>query len=152
MAWYSFPGRGARAIDEDTADTSHTFSLAEARALLPEIQLLIARFNRARISATEAVERLEDIEQRRTRGNLMEVARPLRQAREDLGEQAERMREVIRAVRTMGVEIKRLDPVLLDFPARRGDRVVYLCWEEGEATIGYWHEIEDGFAGRQPLT
>jgi len=102
--------------------------------------------------ATEAAVRLEDIERRRTKGNLMEVARPLRQAREDLGEHAERMRQVIRALHDLGVEVKHLDPALLDFPALRGERVVYLCWQEGEMTVSHWHEVEDGFAGRQPLS
>ena len=40
---------------------------------------------------------------------------------------------------------------LLDFPSLRDGRTVYLCWKLDEPTIGYWHPIETGFAGRQPL-
>ena len=52
----------------------------------------------------------------------------------------------------LGVELK--DPVtgLLDFRAERGGEEVYLCWRLGEDCIDHWHELETGFAGRQPLT
>jgi hypothetical protein len=40
---------------------------------------------------------------------------------------------------------------LLDFPARRGDEDVLLCWKLGEDEIAYWHGLEEGFAGRKPL-
>lgn len=51
----------------------------------------------------------------------------------------------------LGVELK--DPVtgLVDFRAQRGDAEVYLCWRLGEEQIDHWHELETGFAGRQPL-
>jgi hypothetical protein len=82
---------------------------------------------------------------------MLELARPLRVAREDLGEHAERMRAVIRDVIDLGVEIKHLDPALIDFPSFRDGRIVYLCWQEGEPTIAHWHDVETGFAGRRPL-
>jgi len=51
-----------------------------------------------------------------------------------------------------GVEIKDHTTGLIDFPSMRGNRVVYLCWKFGEGSeIAWWHEIDDGFAGRQPL-
>jgi hypothetical protein len=40
---------------------------------------------------------------------------------------------------------------LLDFPAMRAGREVCLCWQRGEESIEYWHEVEAGFAGRQPI-
>ncbi|MBI3740972.1 MAG: DUF2203 family protein [Chloroflexi bacterium] len=39
----------------------------------------------------------------------------------------------------------------LDFPAYRDSQLVYLCWKRGEARIEYWHDLESGFGGRQPL-
>ena len=41
---------------------------------------------------------------------------------------------------------------LLDFPTTFDGRVVYLCWKRGESQVSHWHEINGGFAGRQPLT
>lgn len=52
----------------------------------------------------------------------------------------------------MGVELKDHTRGLIDFPSLRGDRVVYLCWQEGDGDeVRWWHEIDGGFAGRQPL-
>ena len=49
------------------------------------------------------------------------------------------------------IELKDLQRGLVDFPALRDDHTVYLCWQLGEPDVAYWHEIEEGFAGRQPL-
>ena len=40
---------------------------------------------------------------------------------------------------------------LVDFPARRAGRPVYLCWKVGETSLEHWHEIDGGFAGRRPV-
>lgn len=50
-----------------------------------------------------------------------------------------------------GCELKDLDAGLVDFPHHRDGQIVFLCWKRGEARIEYWHDLESGFAGRQPL-
>ena len=51
-----------------------------------------------------------------------------------------------------GVELKDYRRGLIDFPSRRNGRVVLLCWLIGDGEeIGWWHEMDAGFAGRQPL-
>ena len=62
------------------------------------------------------------------------------------------MRDALAELREMEVVLRDLDRGLVDFPALREGREVYLCWIEGEAEIGYWHEPEAGFEGRRPLT
>ena len=47
--------------------------------------------------------------------------------------------------------IKDLDRGLLDFPALVGGREVFLCWEEGEPTVEFWHDLDSGYAGREAL-
>ena len=51
----------------------------------------------------------------------------------------------------LGVQVKDLDEGLLDFPSERDGEVVLLCWRVGEDEIGYWHGVDEGFAGRKPL-
>ena len=51
----------------------------------------------------------------------------------------------------MEVIVRDLDRGLVDFPSLRDGREVYLCWEEGEDEIAYWHELDEGFGGRQDL-
>ena len=56
---------------------------------------------------------------------------------------------LLHQVQDMGIEIKDLTIGLVDFPALREDRVVYLCWKYGEERVEFWHELESGFSSRQ---
>jgi hypothetical protein len=51
----------------------------------------------------------------------------------------------------IGVEVKDVETGLLDFPAVRAGERVLLCWRLGEDAVEWWHGLEDGFAGRQPI-
>src|SRR5262245_19937948 len=59
--------------------------------------------------------------------------------------------QLIQQIKEMGVLLKDADKGLCDFPYMRQGRVVYLCWQLGEDRIEYWHDVETGFAGREPL-
>jgi hypothetical protein len=53
---------------------------------------------------------------------------------------------------TLGIQLKDYGHGLIDFPSMREGRVVLLCWKADEGdNIEWWHDVEDGFAGRQPL-
>jgi hypothetical protein len=54
-------------------------------------------------------------------------------------------------LQTMEIVLRDLDRGLVDFPALRDGREIYLCWEEGEAQVGFWHDADSGYAGREPL-
>jgi hypothetical protein len=56
-----------------------------------------------------------------------------------------------RELAALGVEFKDYVQGLVDFPAQREGRTVYLCWRLGESAVEYWHEVDAGYAGRQPL-
>jgi len=58
---------------------------------------------------------------------------------------------LLHQIKELGVHLKDADKGLCDFPYMRHGRMVYLCWQLGEDSIQYWHEIESGFAGREPL-
>lgn len=62
-----------------------------------------------------------------------------------------RLDDLVHRVLETGVQVKDINTGLLDFPAWRQDHAVYLCWKYGEDSIRYWHEIDAGFAGRQPI-
>jgi hypothetical protein len=51
----------------------------------------------------------------------------------------------------LGCELKDLDDGLVDFPSYRQGQLIYLCWKRGEDRIEWWHTMEAGFSGRQPL-
>ena len=61
-----------------------------------------------------------------------------------------KLREILRDVAELGVEVKAADG-LVDFRSKLHGRTVYLCWKYGEERIEHWHELETGYAGRQPV-
>jgi hypothetical protein len=75
----------------------------------------------------------------------------LREAAAAIEHEAKAIAECVERISDAGVQIKSLEEGLLDFPARRGDEDVLLCWKLGEDEIRYWHGLEEGFAGRKPL-
>ncbi len=88
-----------------------------------------------------------------------EVAAGLERARGNGGTRAtatlittlERIRGLVDRIQETGALVKDIDSGLLDFPSERGGQVVFLCWKFGETSVGFWHDLEDGFAGRQPI-
>ena len=62
------------------------------------------------------------------------------------------LRSALVELQGMEIVLRDLERGLVDFPALRDGREVYLCWvEQEEDEIAYWHDLEAGFAGRQPL-
>jgi len=73
------------------------------------------------------------------------------QAASKLVEEFERLDVLVRQIRATGALFKDINLGLLDFPALKDGREVYLCWKYGENGIDFWHEIDAGYAGRQPI-
>jgi len=63
----------------------------------------------------------------------------------------EKLDALVHRIQETGVLIKDINMGLLDFPALKDGREVYLCWQSGEGEIAFWHEVEAGYAGRQPI-
>lgn len=63
----------------------------------------------------------------------------------------DRLDSLLHRLQDMGIEVKDLQTGLIDFPALKDGRVIYLCWKYNEGRIQFWHEVEAGFAGRQPI-
>lgn len=129
-----------------------TFTLEEANALLPVVESLLGQV----IAAKEEAQRLEsEIQSLRQRiflsgGMTVDIAGVARNRTE--GEaQVQRAKEVLAEMDVIGVQVKDLDTGLLDFPCRVDGELVLLCWRRGESRIEYWHTLEAGFRGRQPL-
>jgi hypothetical protein len=59
--------------------------------------------------------------------------------------------ESIETLENTGVVVKSIEQGLLDFPSKRFDEEVWLCWKYGETEIKFWHEKDSGFMGRKPI-
>ena len=59
--------------------------------------------------------------------------------------------EAVEMLENTGVVVKSIEQGLLDFPSKRFDEDVWLCWKYGETEIKFWHEKDSGFMGRKPI-
>lgn len=121
------------------------FTVAEANALLPVLRPHVERLIEAwrRLSAVQGqVVGILDRAPRSDRGGgvLSEAAASIIRAQ-----------NAMVAIQALGVDLKDPATGLLDFPTLRDGVEVYLCWRYGEPRVGFWHPVETGFAGRQPL-
>jgi hypothetical protein len=64
---------------------------------------------------------------------------------------AAEFQKLVREFRQREIQIKDIDRGLIDFPAIIGGREVFLCWEQDEDDIEFWHELDTGYAGRERL-
>jgi hypothetical protein len=119
------------------------FTPEQANALLPRLAEMLAALREAR-------DRLVDEGVHET---LVEAAAGNGGGAggRQVGEAFLEVRRRLLEFQELGVVIKDLERGLLDFPAIREDREVYLCWQSGEEEVGHWHELDTGFAGREPL-
>lgn len=122
---------------------SRHYTLEEANAALGWVEETIAALRTARegLSDEEAREALAEAGPQNGGGDPGRV----------VSEAFLQLREALVRLQEAEVVLRDLDRGLVDFPAIRDDREVYLCWLEGEDEIGYWHDLEAGFAGREPL-
>lgn len=122
-----------------------TFTLSEARSLLPKLRKLLARVNASRQALIDMREEIDSAREKAelNGGSLMGSAY--------LGYLSTFSSE-IQKVQSLGVQIKDFQEGLVDFPYEYDGRIVYLCWKIDEDEIGWWHEVDAGFAGRRSLT
>ena len=71
--------------------------------------------------------------------------------KQELNSAVTNLYKAIEHLEATGVVIKSVDEGLLDFPSRRFDEEVWLCWKVGENQIKFWHGKDEGFMGRKPL-
>jgi hypothetical protein len=118
------------------------FDLDTARETLVVIKPIVEEINTKRMELTEAYERLQEEQDTLERMYLESHMKDLDAAIDSL----------FRKIEALGGVIKGIDPILVDFLSFHKNRYIWLCWKEDEDTIMYWHELNEGFAGRKPIT
>ncbi len=128
--------------------TTRTFTPDQANRTLPLVRRIVEdivqQFGRwqAKVGELEVESVSHTVATPNPRAEALErdvatIARDIEQFRQELA--------------ALGVEFKDAVLGLVDFPAERDGRTVYLCWRLGEPEVDYWHELSAGYAGRQPL-
>lgn len=124
------------------------FTHAEASALIPVLRPMLRSIQEKKRELDGLRARLEKYtDAMRTNGHASEVAR----LEITVHAVVDAIRSALTGIQELGVEVKDLDMGLVDFPALRDGRVVYLCWMVDEPRIEFWHELDTGLAGREPL-
>lgn len=125
------------------------FSLEEAERTLPLVRRIVADLQAEYPFWREAVGRFELVAGalRADEGETEE----LRAAQAEVAMHAERISEYLGELESVGCLLKGFEAGQVDFYSLRGDRPVFLCWTLGEEHITHWHELEAGYAGRQPI-
>ncbi|HUI82328.1 MAG TPA: DUF2203 domain-containing protein [Bryobacteraceae bacterium] len=128
------------------------FTLSEAQSLIPSVDRVLRKAIDFKSDYAEAAQEMESFSRRiQMMGGLVvnrEQAIETRQRREAA---STKLREAIEEVEEFGCVLKDLDVGLIDFPTLFRGREVYLCWKLGEASIGFWHGTDEGFAGRKAI-
>jgi len=124
------------------------YTLEEARQLLPRLRTLLGALQDDKLQLDATVEALGRLTPA-MRGNGHSA--DARHYEERIEELLTAIRERVGQIAELGIEVKDIENGLVDFPSLRDGRAVYLCWRFDEPDIGYWHELDAGFAGRQPL-
>ena len=68
-----------------------------------------------------------------------------------VGEAFLTVRRILSALNEAGIVVRDVDRGLIDFPAVIDEQEVYLCWELGEDEVGFRHDMDAGYGGREPL-
>jgi hypothetical protein len=126
------------------------FTLDEARSHLDTLREVLPRIIEASTEAEPLREQLMAV-QRSAAGNGHVLDTDIATKRQRLEQLAEAINKDIAVLNEKGIEVKDFNRGLVDFPSEREGRVVYLCWMYGEDDIAFWHELDTGFPGRQPL-
>lgn len=128
------------------------FTLLEAEGLLPQVEGLLRTLIQLRQDYERADAELSRINQRiALSGGMIPPREQVRQIRTRKDACAHGLKAALEKIQEIGCELKDIDIGLIDFPTVYRGKEVYLCWKLGESGIGYWHHIEDGYQGRQPI-
>jgi hypothetical protein len=133
-------------------DGPHFFTVEEANALRPRLELELGDLARLRSELAAAIEAVGGLDQAMA---ILQCGEPppggadvgpalLRQLAGEIARGVER-------IQALGCVLKDLDRGLVDFYALRDDEPIFLCWQLGEPAVAHWHPLDEGFAGRRRI-
>jgi hypothetical protein len=126
------------------------FTAAQADAMLPLVQSIVKDISDLAHSLRDRHDRLNRLQQGGLGKGLITEAQ-LEEEQAAWERDSERLQTCVTELTDLGIEIKDLFAGLVDFPCWRDGREIYLCWKLGEVKLGWWHEVNAGFSGRQHL-
>jgi hypothetical protein len=127
------------------------FTLQEANAALAELRPIVERMVQHRRNLTAAQVRQAELVTRIAGNGGDMVPSDLHELAETIQREADAISDCAERINQAGAQVKSLEEGLLDFPAKRGEEDVLLCWKLGEEEIRFWHGTDEGFSARKRL-
>jgi hypothetical protein len=127
------------------------FTVEAAEALLPQLRDELLAMQRCKAEVDALRGDLEHVVHKSAGNGHVQDEDGVAAKRRRAEALVEEMNGRLARINEWGIELKGVDEGLVDFPSDRDGRIVYLCWRLGEDRIAWWHELDTGFAGRQPL-
>ena len=122
------------------------FTIEEANALLPDVRTIVEKIQQSHRRVTQYRDQAKQAAEAAEKGGGG-ISSGLAYADALTG-----LTVAIAELEALGVQLKDFERGLVDFPSMRDGRVVLLCWKADEGDrLEWWHDVESGFAGRQPL-
>jgi len=122
------------------------FSIVQANEILPTV---IKKFEFINVKKNELAKIEQELQVSLSTSNNFEEYIILKQK---LNTAITKFYQAIEDLENTGVVVKSIDDGLLDFPSKRFDEEVWLCWKYGEKEIKFWHDKDSGFQGRKPIS
>jgi len=126
------------------------FTVDEANKALPLVRMIVGDIVRQDRVVEDLQQRLSMLTRERRRPANDLYTEELAHSQAELDAEEVKLRTYIEELKRLGVEFKGPEG-LCDFYSVRDGREVFLCWRLGEPEVSYWHDLDAGFAGRQPL-
>jgi hypothetical protein len=126
------------------------FTRDEAERLVPRLADLLIQLQERKHDYDEHEARVAELTVK-MHGNGHMLDSELHAAQASLEHAAAEVNRLVEQIHDLRCELKGIEEGLIDFRTEMHGREVYLCWKLGEDAITWWHELDTGFAGRQPL-
>lgn len=131
-----------------SAPTARTFTVEQANRMLPLVRRIVRDIVDAHRTWTGKV---KEFEAAATWTRADAPSSQLTALETEIKRLAAEIEGYLIELRELGVDFKGFEQGLVDFPGERDGRVVCLCWKLDEDSVSYWHEVTDGYAGRQAI-
>ena len=120
------------------------FSIEEANALLPHLRGLLSKVQGEKLRMLQ----MKPVVEKALEGHTYDWGTPLGAEYVAI---LDAFHQAVRNIEELGILVKDFDVGLCDFPHKRDGKMVLLCWKLDEDEVSWWHDLDTGFAGRQPL-
>lgn len=133
-------------------ESMKTFTLDEAQLLVPVLESLLKKAMESKRAAESIEGRLQELSRKIfLNGGVMVDVALVRRQRASYESNVQAVKDSLSEIDAIGVQVKDLETGLLDFPCEVDGEIILLCWKMGESRIDFWHTLEAGFRGRQPI-